>query len=92
MRIRDVLTGGLLVLLGFVAGNLNGLNAQEVEVIGQDLAAGAWEVQSSPFGQQSWYAIKHNTVTGETLVLSGNKGAEDDAWLLLPFEDKTGSQ
>lgn len=91
MRIRDLLSGGLLVLIGFVAGNLEGLGAQEADT-GDRYVAGAWEIQSAPYGQQSWYAIKHNTVTGETLILDARKGAENDAWLLLPLEDKTGDK
>ena len=51
-------------------------------------AAAAWQIQSSPFGQQSFYAIKHNVVTGETLVLSAEKGVgKKQKWMHFGVED-----
>jgi hypothetical protein len=48
-----------------------------------------WEFHSAPFGQQSFYAIKFNRTTGESWILSAEKGAQNDKWLRLPSEDKT---
>jgi hypothetical protein len=47
-----------------------------------------WEIQSGAFGGRSFYVVKHNRRTGETRVLSAERGAENDKWLILPAEDK----
>ena len=84
MKLRTILGGIGLFLLGFVAGT--GLDAVKAQQHASPELA--WEIYHAPFGMHSFYAIKHNRVTGETWVLSGEKGAEDDRWLLLPEEDK----
>lgn len=43
-----------------------------------------WKLQAGRFGSNSFYAIKFNPQTGESLVLSGERGAKDDSWLRLP--------
>jgi len=84
MTIKRILSGASLLLVGFLVGS--GLDVVRAQ---QDMKPElAWEIYHSPFGTHSFYAIKHNRVTGETWVLSGEKGAEDDRWLLLPEEDK----
>ena len=80
MQVRDVVVGLVMLLLGVCVG----LALQPAHAQGQ--GAGAWELQSGAFGQQSFYAIRFNRRTGEAWVLSGERGAQDDAWLQLPEE------
>jgi len=75
-------------LVVFVLGLLVGSNLGTVRAQGDLQPEQAWEINHGPFGQHSFYAIKHNRLTGETWVLSGDKGAQDDSWLLLPEKDK----
>ena len=49
-----------------------------------------WDiVYASPYGTvgngNNWFAIKHNRMTGETLVLDAVGGSGDDQWRLLPI-------
>ena len=84
MKIRLLFAALALFLAGYVSGQRTGI------VRAQQTASpeGVWEIHDSPFGQQSFYIVKHNRMTGETLVLSAEKGAKDDAWLLLPEDDR----
>ena len=84
MKIRLIFAAVALFLAGYVIGQRPGIvRAQQVTA-----TEGAWEIHDSPFGQQSFYVIKHNRITGQTYVLSGARGAAHDKWLLLPEEDK----
>jgi hypothetical protein len=77
-----------IAVLCFVIGVFAGMIVDHSSVSAQ-AEQGAWEISHGAFGQQSFYVIKHNRITGETLELSGARGATDDAWLKLPEEDKT---
>ena len=79
-----MLAGVLLLGLGFVLGGGGRLEA------GQESPEGYWEIHTGPYGQQSFYVIKHNPETGETWILDAAKGAEDDAWFMAPEEDRQG--
>ena len=83
MRTQDILTGGLLVLAGFIAGNLDSVVAQEAES-GDSHARGPWEIHTKILGDYNYYAIKHNTVTGEALVFWANGKPDDDFWYPVP--------
>ncbi len=85
MKPRTLLGALTLFCLGFLVGTgFDVANAQQNTKPEQ-----AWEINHSPFGQHSFYVIKHNRLTGETWVLSGERGAKDDSWLLLPHKDKS---
>ncbi len=84
MKAERMLVAVLLLLVGFLVGTgFDVVKAQQNIEPEQ-----AWEINHSPFGQHSFYVVKHNRLTGETWVLSGAKGAKDDSWLLLPHKDK----
>ena len=76
------------LLVVFMLGTLVGSNLSVVRAQGDIQPAQAWEINHSAFGQSSFYVVKHNRLTGETWVLSGERGAQDDSWLLLPEKDK----
>ena len=78
MRADRILAGLLLLGLGFVLGGGGRLEA------GQESAEGYWEISAGPYGQYSFYVIKHNPDTGETWVLDAVKGSEDDVWVVVP--------
>ena len=85
MKAERMLVAALLLLVGFLVGTgLDVVKAQQSIEPEQ-----AWEINHSPFGQHSFYVVKHNRLTGETWVLSGERGAKDDKWLLLPHKDKS---
>ncbi len=85
MQVRSVVFGFSMLLVGLVGGHgLRLLNAQGLESDVPDV----WEIQALPYGQQSFFVIKHNVRSGETWVLDARKGVEDDAWLLLPEIDR----
>ena len=45
-----------------------------------------WDiVYASPYAEGLWFAVKHNRMTGETLVLDSRGGSNDDQWRLLPI-------
>ena len=48
-----------------------------------------WGFQSGAFGQKSFYATKFDYTTGESCVLSAERGAKNDKWFKLPSVDKT---
>lgn len=74
--------GALAILIvGVVIGFLMNHTAVHAQ---SDPAAGAWEISHGAWGTQSWYAIKHNRITGEVWVLSAQKGIDGDSWLKLP--------
>lgn len=76
------------LLVVFMLGTLVGSNLAVVRAEGDIQPAQAWEIYHSAFGNQSFYVIKHNRLTGEAWVLSAEKGSEDDSWMLLPEKDK----
>ena len=75
-------------ILGFVVGISLPLVADSHDSSNVD---GSWQIQSAPFGQQSFYVVKHNTVSGETLVLSAERGINErkDKWAKLGVRDET---
>jgi len=78
--------GGLLLGLGVWIGQ----STDPLIAHAQSTApAGDYTLFSSPYGSQSWYALKYNLRTGDVWVLDARKGVEDDEWLLLPETDKT---
>lgn len=85
-RLRDLiivfLCGGLLFGLGVWMGQSN----EPVTVHAQS-AIDRYQIFHNPY-HEGWYALKHDRQTGETWTLSGDKGAEDDEWFLLPEKDK----
>jgi len=86
-RLRDLMLvfvcGGLLFGLGVWTGQ----SVDPFSVHAQS-QADRYEIYHNPFGAGSFYALKFDRQTGDLWILSANKGAEDDAWLLLPEEDK----
>ncbi len=86
-RVRDLMlalvSGGLL----FGSGVWTGQSIDPLAVHAQS-QTDRYEIYHNPFGTQSWYALKHDRQTGDTWVLSVDKEADDDEWLLLPEEDK----
>jgi hypothetical protein len=75
----------LLVPVAFLAGI--GVSTVLPALAQQENAEDAWEIIVTPYGQQSWSAVKHNTKSGQTLVLSCNRGCEGkEAWLEFPVE------
>ena len=47
----------------------------------------AWEVMVAPYGTVNLGVVKHNSATGQTLVLTcGNECGKKDAWLELPVK------
>ncbi len=88
MKAERMLVAVSLLLVGFLVGTgLDVVKAQQNIEPEQ-----AWEINHAPFGQHAFYVIKHNRLTGETWVLSADKGAKDDAWLLLPHKDKSANK
>ncbi len=54
----------------------------------QPSEAEAWEIQSMATASQGggwFYVVKHNRITGETLVLSCKGGCNDEKWYELPI-------
>ena len=85
MSTRKVVVSITLFALGVFAGSaLHAVWADSSEV--QQAGDWAWEVTAGPFGAKSFYAVKFNRQTGETWILSAERGAENDKWLLLPQE------
>lgn len=80
MQLRNVAVGAITLIIGLCAGYA--MQPARAEPQGAD----TWELQSGAFGERSFFAIKMNRVTGETWVLSGERGATDDRWLQLPEE------
>ena len=80
MRLRDIALALIMLVIGLCAGYA--MQPASVEAQNADI----WELQSGSFGSQSFFAIKLNRSTGETWVLSGERGATDDRWLQLPEE------
>ena len=85
---------GLLgALVGFVVAVLG---FTQIPAIAQQAEAeSAWEIYASAFGTHSYFVVKHNRITGTTLVLNcgdsgsmGNvQGCDDDRrWMQLPTE------
>ncbi len=50
----------------------------------------AWEIYTGPFGTQSFYVVKHNRLTGKTLVLNckGTTGVKCQQWEDLPVVER----
>ena len=71
--------GGLLFGLGVWIGQSTNpiiTHAQSTS------SAGDYILFSSPYGEDSWYALKYNRGTGDVWVLDARRGVEDDEWLL----------
>ena len=74
--------GGLLFGLGVWIGQSTDpliAHAQSTSPVGDYI------LFSSPYGEDSWYALKYNHGTGDVWVLDARKGVEDDEWLLKKF-------
>lgn len=86
MSRRDLCIAVVSLFVGLAVGSVLGAVADAVAQEQQVLDE--WEIQSGSFGQQSFYVVKHNRFSGETLILSAERGADNDKWLYLPIEDK----
>ena len=82
-RLRDLtlvfVCGGLLFGLGVWIGQSTDpliAHAQSTSPVGDYI------LFSSPYGEDSWYALKYNQGTGDVWVLDARRGVEDDEWLL----------
>lgn len=77
---------GLLgALVGFVVAVL--VFTQIPAVAQQTNAEAAWDVIVSPFGQQSYVIVKHNSLTGQTLILDCARSCSDNnVWWELAVE------
>ncbi len=83
MNINNLGMGVLLVGVGFLAGvSIQRTDAQESS------ASSNWEIYASAYGQQSFFVVKHNRNTGETLILNGAKTKAKE-WQKLPVKDET---
>ncbi len=86
-RVRDLMlalvSGGLL----FGSGVWTGQSIDPLAVHAQS-QADRYEIYHNPLGTNRWYTLKHDRQTGDTWVLSGKGGADNDEWLLLPEKDK----
>lgn len=52
----------------------------------------AWEIQSIASSDEAHtylYVVKHNRITGETLILSCEDSCKSEQWYKLPAVDKT---
>ncbi len=85
MTLRRFLGAAVLFLLGFLTGSGFDLATAQEQIGSKEQA---WEIYHGSAGKDSFYVVKHNRLTGETLVLSAEGGAGDDSWLLLPVEDR----
>lgn len=85
MRLRNVMLGFTMLLVGVGVG-MSLPPAHATTTCCEE--TGPWDVRAGQFGQQSFYAVKFNRQTGEAWVLSGERGAKDDSWLLLPDEKR----
>ena len=70
------------------------LNRLRAEQTAQEAVDLAWEISASAFGTHSYFVVKHNRVTGVTLILncgettsiSKTQGCDDDSqWMQLPI-------
>ena len=77
---------GLLgALVGFVIAVLG--FTQIPAVAQQTSVEAAWDVIVSPFGSQSYVVVKHNSVTGQTLMLDCARSCSDNnVWWELATE------
>ena len=90
-RLRDLMLlfvcGGLLFGFGVWTGQYTQPDTVQAQS-SSDYPNDRYEIYHNPFGQQPWYALKFDRQTGEVWVLSADRGASDDEWLLLPEKDK----
>jgi len=83
MNFKNLGMGILLVTVGFLVGvSIQRTDAEESS------ASSNWEIYASPYGQSSFFVVKHNRETGDTLILNGAK-AKAKEWLRLPVKDET---
>ena len=83
MNIKNLGMGILLVSVGFLVGlSIQRTDAQESS------ASSNWEIYASPYGQQSFFVVKHNRETGDTLILNGAKTKAKE-WQKLPVKDES---
>ncbi len=83
MNIKNLGMGILLTIAGFLIGvSIQHTDAQESSV------SPNWEIYASPYGSQSFFVVKHNRETGDTLILNGRTGKAEE-WLQLPVKDET---
>lgn len=93
MKLRDVVVACCFFFLGALVTSripLQAQNAARIETRDPANESGGWEIAHGAYGQQSFYVIKHNRLTGETLILNGEHGGLGNGWELLPENDKTG--
>ena len=84
MKDRRAIYGAALLVMGFVVGGLTGtLRAQDESTTVDQ----AWEIYHSRYGDDSFYVVKHNRVTGETKVLDARMGSMDDEWVTFGETD-----
>ncbi len=84
--LKSIVIGSAACVVAFAAGmSINQLEAFQSDT---DTADSSWEIYHSAFGQQSFYVVKHNRVTGETLILFRPPGedADKEGWLVLPTD------
>jgi len=89
MKLRDVVVACCFFVLGALATSRVPLRAQN-EAKNETNVSGGWEIAHGAYGQQSFYVIKHNRITGETLILNAERGGVSSGWELLPENDRTG--
>ncbi len=90
-RLRDLMLlfvcGGLLFGFGVWTGQYTQPETVQAQS-SSDYPNGRYGIYHNSFGPQSFYALKIDRQTGEVWVLSANKGAGGDEWVLLPEKDK----
>ena len=83
MKLKWSLVWLVLILGAFLLGHgWDTARAQQATGANQ-----AWEIYHSAYGNNSFYVLKHNRLTGETFLLDAIGGADDDAWFLIPGGD-----
>ncbi len=82
-RLLTTLACAALLLVGFLLGS--GWNVAEANAVQPQAPAfpQAWELYTGPLGESNdFYVIKHNTVTGETLMwASTNQNDLKKSWV-----------
>jgi len=89
MRARQLLSVTAALGIGFGLGA--GIRAGVAQADGEAQAVdSAWEIYHGSISNQKdngFYVIKHNRLTGQTLVLSAEENLNDDHWYRLSVVD-----
>ncbi len=85
-RLLTTLACAALFLAGFLlGGGWNVAEANAVEAQGGDVN-GAWEIYHGRNTSDGLYAIKHNRLTGETLILNTYLDVRNESWIRPPVK------